>query len=79
VQFLEVTIPSNAHAAGKAIAELGLPQAAVLVSIRRADEILIPRGNTELQGGDVVTTLCERESIPAVQELLSAPLAPAIQ
>jgi Na+:H+ antiporter len=76
VQFVEVIIPSNANAAGKAISELDLPLAAILVSIRRADEILIPRGNTELQSGDVVTTLCERESIPLVEELLSSPSAP---
>jgi CPA1 family monovalent cation:H+ antiporter len=75
VQFVEVTISSNARAVGKAVAELGLPRSAVLVSIRREDEILIPRGNTELQSGDVVTTLCERDSIPAVQELLSSPPA----
>ncbi len=71
VQFLEVTIPPNSNAAGKAISELALPRAAVLVSIRRENEILIPRGNTVLQSGDVVTTLCEREFIPEVRELLS--------
>jgi trk system potassium uptake protein TrkA len=73
VQFLEVIIPPNSNAAGKAISELALPRAAVLVSIRREEEILIPRGNTELQSGDVVTTLCERESVAEVRELLLTP------
>jgi len=50
--------------------ELGLPLTAVFVSIRRGDEIIIPRGDTKLQIGDVVTTLCERESIAEVKDLL---------
>ncbi len=69
-QFVEVTIPNDAEVVGKAVMEIGLPRSAVLVSIRRADEIIIPRGDTQLQTGDVVTTLCERESIQTVRELL---------
>ena len=69
-QFLEVTIPEDSVAIGKTIAELGIPRAAVLVSIQRGEEIIIPRGDTRLQMGDVVTTLCEREYINAIKELL---------
>lgn len=69
-QFLEVTIRSDSHAVGKAIAELGLPRSAVFVSVRREDEIIFPRGDTLLQAGDVVTTLCEREAAAAVKKLL---------
>jgi Trk K+ transport system NAD-binding subunit len=42
----------------------------VLVSIQRGDEVIIPRGDTHLHAGDVVTTLCERESIPPIKHLL---------
>lgn len=69
-QFLEVTIPDESIAIGKTIAELGIPRAAVLVSIQRGEEIIIPRGDTRLQMGDVVTTLCEREYMNAIKELL---------
>jgi Trk K+ transport system NAD-binding subunit len=55
---------------GKAIAELDLPRSAVFVSIRRDDEVIIPRGDTLLETGDVVTTLCERESVATVRKLL---------
>jgi len=51
---------------------LGIPRAAVLVSIQRSNEIIIPRGNTRLHVGDVVTTLCERETITKVKDLLLA-------
>jgi CPA1 family monovalent cation:H+ antiporter len=69
-QFLEITIPDESLANGKTIAELSIPRAAVLVSIQRGDEIIIPRGDTLLHAGDVVTTLCERETIASVKYLL---------
>ena len=72
-QFLEVTIQDNAIAAGKTIAELHIPRTAVLVSIQRGDETIIPRGDTRLHVGDRVTTLCERETIADIQSLLLAP------
>ena len=58
-------------AVGKAVAELDLPRAAVLVSIRRGHELVIPRGDTRLQAGDVVTALCEREVIAQIKAVLN--------
>ncbi|OGN95579.1 MAG: Na+/H+ antiporter [Chloroflexi bacterium RBG_13_50_21] len=69
-QFLEITLPDDSEAIGKTIAELAIPRAAVLVSIQRGDETIIPRGDTRLHVGDVVTTLCERDTIPSVKKLL---------
>jgi hypothetical protein len=71
-QFVEVTIPNVSSTVGKTVVELGLPRTAVMVSIRRGEETIIPRGDTQLQAGDVVTTLCERDSIQAVRALLVA-------
>jgi monovalent cation:H+ antiporter, CPA1 family len=68
--FLDVIIPSDSGVVDKAIVELGIPRSAVMVSIRRGEEIIIPRGDTRLRAGDVVTTLCEREVAPAIKELL---------
>jgi len=69
-QFIEVTIPEDSPTVGKTIAELNIPRAAVLVSIQRGDEIIIPHGDTLLHAGDVVTTLCEREVIASIKKLL---------
>lgn len=71
-QFVEVMLPDDSPALGKTIAELEIPRAAVLVSIQRGDEIIIPRGDTVLHAGDAVTTLCERETIALVKNLLLA-------
>ncbi len=72
-QFLEITLPDESGAIGKTIAELNIPRSAVLVSIQRGDETIIPRGDTRLHAGDMVTTLCERDTISLVKQLLLAP------
>ncbi len=72
-QFIEIAIPPGSGADGKVVSELGLPRAAVLVSIRRENEVLIPRGDTLLHSGDVVTALCEDESCSIVQEIFQEP------
>ncbi len=71
-EFLEVTIPVAAGAIGKSVAQLRLPRSAVLVSITRGDEVIIPRGDTRLRAGDVVTTLCEASAVDAIRQFLQA-------
>ena len=70
-EFVEVHIPPGSQAAGLTVAELDLPRAAVLVSIRRGRELVIPHGDTRLESGDVVTALCERESANDVRAALT--------
>jgi len=60
-QFLEVTLVPDSIATGKKVSELKLPLAAVLISVRRGRDLLIPHGDTLLQAGDIVTLLCKRE------------------
>ena len=71
-EFLEATLPLKARAAGKSVSELRLPRSAVLVSILRGDEVIIPRGDTRLRPGDVVTTLCESKSSHAIRDFLES-------
>jgi hypothetical protein len=71
-EFLEVTVPPRARAAGKSVSKLRLPRSAVLVSISRGGEVLIPRGDTRLRAGDVVTTLCERKAAHEIRVFLES-------
>ena len=51
----------------------------MLVSIKRKGMVIIPRGDTRLLSGDVVTTLCEYEVVAAVRDLfLSSSSSPEI-
>jgi CPA1 family monovalent cation:H+ antiporter len=72
-KFVEVKIPENSRVLSKTISDLGIPRSAVLVSVQRGEEIIIPRGDTELHRDDVVTVLCERESVEQVKNLFLSP------
>jgi Na+:H+ antiporter len=72
-QFLEFTISGDSQAINKSIADISIPRTAVLVSIKRGDEVIIPRGDTELHEGDVVTLLCESDAIHLVKSLFLHP------
>ena len=65
-QFTEITLVSGSFASWKTLAKLTLPRAAVIVSIRRGQDLMIPHGNACLQEGDSLTVLCERHCIEQV-------------
>lgn len=60
-QFLEVILQPDSIATGKKVVEIKFPRDAVLISIRRGRDFIIPHGDTQLQSGDLVTLLCKRE------------------
>jgi chloride channel protein, CIC family len=70
-EFLDIVITVHSAAAGKTVAKSKLPRTAVLVSIRRGDELIIPHGDTYLMPGDVVTALCERAHASKIRKALS--------
>ena len=58
--LVEVEVPQGAFAAdGRTVAELGLPDDIVLVSVTRGDRLLIPRGRTSLEAGDRVMAVTQ--------------------
>jgi len=72
-EFVDIPIPPGSDAAGKTVAELKLPRTAILVSIRRDHQLLIPHGDARLQVGDVVTALCKGNSSALLKSRLTDP------
>lgn len=72
-EYIDISLTNEAFANGKTIAKLNLPRDAVLVSIRRGSQLIIPHGDTELQAGDVITALCEQDCSEAVKSALTQP------
>ncbi len=72
--FIDISITPNSLVIGKTISELHVPQTAVLVSIRRGRDLVIPRGDTIIQASDNITALCDRESIDSVRAMLNPPV-----
>jgi CIC family chloride channel protein len=71
-EFIDVPLQAGSSSEGKTIAELHIPRAAVLVSVRRGHDLVIPHGDTRLEAGDIVTALCDRGCAEQVRELLNA-------
>jgi CIC family chloride channel protein len=70
-EFVDVALSPGSSAIGQAVAALSLPRDAVLVSIRRGAELVIPHGDTRLETGDVITALCSRACAETVRAILN--------
>jgi CIC family chloride channel protein len=70
--LLEVKISEKSPVAGKALRELNFPPDTLVVSVRRSGEMIFPRGDTELHGGDTVMALTSPISEPSLREYLGS-------
>jgi trk system potassium uptake protein len=56
-QILEYPLDGSSPATGRALREIDLPHESNLIAILRGGEMVIPRGETKLEDGDVVVAL----------------------
>jgi trk system potassium uptake protein TrkA len=71
VALVEMDLPKNSPIAGKKVSELGFPKGIVLVSIIRDDEVIVPRGNTEIKSGDMVIALTSPDKEQDLRDILA--------
>jgi len=69
-----VMIRDGSPAVDARVSEIRWPPEATLVSIRRQQNVLIPRGDTLIRMGDELTVYCGVENRAAVRSLLQAPI-----
>lgn len=62
----EITIPPDFPYAGRVLAELQIPQDAIIISVTRGEEFIIPRGSTALFVGDKVLCLAKDTAFHAL-------------
>ncbi|MGH9102834.1 MAG: potassium channel family protein [Acidimicrobiales bacterium] len=75
-RLVEVTLAEDSPAAGRSIAELGMPRDATVVAIARHSHVVVPRGDTLLEPADEVLVLVSPESEDAVRhQLVGEPAA----
>ena len=68
----EVEIPPGSTIDGMRIRELNLPEDCVLVKIMRNSQIILPRGNTLLQIGDIIEIFGMEEKLSEAEKQLTA-------
>jgi cell volume regulation protein A len=68
-----VDLPEPLGAVGPRIRDLTLPEGAVIALITRGDEVVLPKGNTRLQGWDQVSVMAHGPDAEAVRTALIEP------
>jgi len=69
--IVRVDLPSDSPVINKEVKDITLPQDAVLVSIVRGEEVILPKGNTVLKTGDDVIALTLVGNEPQLLNLLA--------
>lgn len=70
IEIIEMDLSRSSWILGKKIREISLPEGAIFISILRGDEVIIPKGDTELTPGDKVIALVKKEMEQALREML---------
>lgn len=70
IGLVEITLPPDAAALGKTLAELVMPPETLLVSVVRDDAMMIPKADTVLRAGDKVLAMTGFTHRDALKELL---------
>ncbi len=65
----EVVVSEGSACAGHRVSDVAWPHDSVIASIRRGSRLLIPHGETVLQGGDVLTFVLEGQDRDTVRRL----------
>lgn len=66
---VELSIPPESTAVGKQVIELGLPESALLMLIRRGDTTFVPRGSTVIEPGDRILVFAEQKDMLEVRSI----------
>ena len=70
VSLVEITLPGDAAALGKSLAELELPSDTLVVTVVRDDAMMIPQADTVLRAGDRVLAVTGVQNQEALKALL---------
>jgi trk system potassium uptake protein TrkA len=73
-EVIEAQVLGTSAMAGKAVRDAELPDAALIGLIQKGSEVVVPRGDTRLAEGDVLTIFAMRESVAEVERLFQVGL-----
>jgi hypothetical protein len=71
-RIVEVAVPPGGPLAGRSLATLRLPSNALVIAVERGQKTVIPRGNTQLLGGDHLMILVQNDAVAQLHEHLAA-------
>lgn len=71
VEIMEAEAVEASPMVGKSIADLGLPYGIAIGSIMRDEEVIIPKNDTVIVGGDRIIILCKASMVKKVEKIFS--------
>lgn len=71
MRLLHFAIPADSPAVGHPLNALAISPDALIVAVRRGPRMLVPRGDTVLQGGDQITVATTRGGHVRLEEILA--------
>jgi CIC family chloride channel protein len=73
VEIEETLLEKGAPAAGRVLKDMSWPPQCVIATIRRHHRLVVPRGETRLEAGDVLLLVGDRKAREAAQQLCKKP------
>ena len=71
IDIIEMSVEALSEAIGKKIRDIRLPPDALIVTITRNGESIIPHGDVAIESNDYLITIARKESIPALEALFT--------
>lgn len=69
--LIEMEVPEDSQVVGQKIQEINIPEECVVAAVIRNKEFVVPRGLTEIRGGDLVVFVGPADAIQAAQRVFS--------
>jgi cell volume regulation protein A len=69
-EMTDVIVPYGSAAAGRTVAELGVPEKCLILLVVRGESYEVPSGSTVIEGGDVLLVLANAAGLAALQQKL---------
>ncbi len=73
-EVIEAQVLGTSAIAGKTVRDAEMPDASIIGLIQKGDKVVVPRGDTRLAEGDVMTIFAMRESVAEVERLFQVGL-----
>ena len=72
-RITEIHVPPTSPVLGKKLLELGLPRGAVLITITRNGEFIVPNDQTEILADDALLVLADAETAHEIEQIVLVP------
>ncbi len=69
-ELIEMSVSGDSQAIGRTLIDLQLPSGALIVLIHRKENVLVPRGNTQIEVNDTLLVLADRTTLPKVRQVI---------